>query len=518
MLKVKRVLMSVSDKTGLVEFAKGLHSFGVEIISTGGTAKLLQNANVPVKEVSDYTGFPEMLDGRVKTLHPAIHGGLLAIRDNPEHMKQVASQHIGLIDMVVINLYPFEKVSQKPNVHLEEAIENIDIGGPAMLRSASKNFKHVAVICNPEKYKTILQELQNNSGILPDRLLFGLAVEAFEHTARYDSIIHRFLENRMQGSDLSALPKNLTLHFTKVQDLRYGENPHQAAAFYRDAGIATGLAKMKQLQGKELSYNNILDLNSAVGAIKDFADPAAVVIKHNNPAGLAEDKDLAKAYKAALACDPLSAFGGIIGLNRRVDVKTATLIVKSGFMECIIAPSYEASALALFKEKKNLRVIEFDFNDVKTNDFDFKKVKGGLLFQQEDDLKINASHTKIVTKIKPTRSQLESLLFAWKVVKIVKSNAIVLVKGRRVVGIGAGQTSRVGSVEIAIKKAGKNARGSVLASDAFFPKVDNIQLAAKAGIKAIIQSGGSIADEEVLREADRKKLVMVTTGVRHFKH
>lgn len=518
MLKVKRVLISVSDKAGLVDFAKGLRSLGVEILSTGGTAKLLRSAHMDVQEVSDYTGFPEMLDGRVKTLHPAIHGGLLAVRDNPQHMKQVAQQHIGLIDMVVINLYPFEKVSQKPSVHLDEAIENIDIGGPAMLRSASKNFKHVAVVCNPERYKMILQELNNNSGILSDRLLFTLAVEAFEHTARYDSIIHHFLDQRLQGADLSSLPKSLAFHFTKIQDLRYGENPHQPAAFYRDAGVPAGLAKMKQLHGKELSYNNILDLNSAVMAIKDFSNPAAVVIKHNNPAGLAEDKNLAKAYRAAFACDPLSAFGGIIGLNRCVDLATARLISKSGFMECVIAPGFAVDALKLLKEKKNVRMIELDFNDLKANDFDFKKVKGGLLFQKEDDIQLSALDVKVVSKAKPTKAQMMSLLFAWKVVKIVKSNAIVLAKGCRVVGIGAGQTSRVGSVEIAIKKAGKNVRGAVLASDAFFPKVDNIQLAAKAGIKAIIHSGGSIADEEVIREADRKKLVLIATGVRHFKH
>ncbi len=518
MLKVKRVLISVSDKTGLLDFVQGLQAFGVEILSTGGTAKALKAAGFSVKEVCAYTGFPEMLDGRVKTLHPAIHGGLLAVRDNPKHLQELADQKIGLIDMVVVNLYPFAKVIQKKNVHLDEAIENIDIGGPSMLRSAAKNFKHVAVVCNPERYQAILKELNNNSGILPDRLLFSLGVEAFEHTSRYDNMIFNFLNSRLQGDDPSALARNLSLHFLKVQDLRYGENPHQKAAFYRDAAEATGLANMKQLNGKELSYNNILDLNNGIDCVKDFDNPAAVVIKHNNPTGLAEDKDLATAYRFAHGADKLSAFGGIIALNRKVDGKTATAIVKSGFMECVLAPGYETGALKQLKEKKNLRVIQFNFADIKKNDFDFKKVKGGLLFQQEDSLNIGLGDLKVVTKQKPTRAQLESLLFAWKVVKCVKSNAIVLVKGRHVVGIGCGQTSRVGSVQIAIEKAGKEAKGSFLASDAFLPKVDNVVLAAKAGIKAIIQTGGSIADEDVITEANRRKLAMVLTGARHFKH
>jgi phosphoribosylaminoimidazolecarboxamide formyltransferase/IMP cyclohydrolase len=518
MLKVKRVLISVSDKTGLIDFVKGLQAFGVEIISTGGTAKLLRGAGFSVKEVSEHTGFPEMLDGRVKTLHPAIHGGLLALRDNPKHLQEIAAQNISLIDMVVINLYPFAKVIQKKNVHLDEAIENIDIGGPSMLRSAAKNFKHVAVVCNPERYQAVLKELNNNSGILPDRLLFSLGVEAFEHTSRYDNIIYRFLNSRLQGDDPSGLPKNLLLHFQKVQDLRYGENPHQKAAFYREAADLVGLAKMKQLHGKELSYNNILDLNSGVDCLKDFENPAAVVIKHNNPTGLAEDKDLSKAYHMAYSADKLSAFGGIMAFNRKIDLKIATAIMKSGFMECLIAPGYESSALKLLKQKKNLRIIQFSFTDIKKDDFDFKKVKGGILFQQEDALKVSLSDLKVVTVKKPSSAQLESLLFAWKVVKSVKSNAIVLVKGRHVVGIGCGQTSRVGSVKIAIEKAGKQCKGSFLASDAFLPKIDNVELAAKAGIKAIIQTGGSIADHEVIKEANRRKLMMVFTGVRHFKH
>ncbi|MDP8266991.1 MAG: bifunctional phosphoribosylaminoimidazolecarboxamide formyltransferase/IMP cyclohydrolase [Candidatus Aceula meridiana] len=518
MLKVKRALISVSDKTGLAEFAKGLKKFNIEIISTGGTAKLLRNSGLSVKEVSDYTGFPEMLDGRVKTLHPAIHGGLLAVRDNSKHMQQIADHNIGLIDLVIINLYPFEKVIQKKNVTLEEAIENIDIGGPSMLRSAAKNFKHVAVVCNPERYKNILEELDANSGILPDRLLVNLAVEAFEHTARYDGIIYTFLNNRLKNADFSSLPRDLVMRFSKVADLRYGENPHQSAAFYRESESLNGLAKMKQLHGKELSYNNILDLNNAVEVIRDFTQPAAVVIKHNNPTGVAQDSDLSKAYKMAWSCDKLSAFGGIIGLNRKVNLKTASLIVKSGFMECVIAPGYEAKALKALKEKKNLRVMVFDFKAIKPNDFDFKKVKGGVLLQDEDRAQVSLKDLKAVTKKKPTKAQLESLLFGWKIVKNIKSNAIILVKGKRTVGIGCGQTSRVGSVGIAINKAGKDAKGAFLVSDAFIPKVDNIQIAAKAGIKAIIQTGGSIADKDVIQEADKRKIMMITTGVRHFKH
>lgn len=518
MLKVKRALISVSDKTGLVEFAKALAGFGIEIISTGGTAEALKDAGLKVKEVSDYTGFPEMLDGRVKTLHPKIHGGLLAVRDNPQHLKEIARERIGFIDMVVVNLYPFSKVIQKKNVRLEEAIENIDIGGPAMLRSAAKNFKFVAVVSNPERYKTILNELNTNSGILPDRLLFALAVETFEHTARYDNIIYNFLSNRLRGADFSTMPKNISLYFTKAQDLRYGENPHQPAAFYRETDGLSGLAAMKQLNGKELSYNNILDLNSALDCIKDFEEPTAVVVKHNNPTGLAQDKNLTKAFQLAHACNPLAAFGGIIGLNRSVDLKTAKAIMKSGFMECVIAPGYEAGALKFLKEKKNLRVIQFDLKDIKRDDVDFKKVHGGLLFQKEDALAVKLSDLKVVSKKKPTKAELTSLLFAWKVVKNVKSNAIVLVKGFHTIGIGCGQTSRVGSVKTAVEQAGKNAKGALLASEAFLPKIDNVELAAKAGIKAIIQTGGSIADEEVIKEADKRKLIMVVTGVRHFRH
>jgi len=352
MLKVNRVLISVSDKKGVIAFAKGLNSFGVEILSTGGTARQLKEAGIPVIEVSDYTGFPEMLDGRVKTLHPKIHGGLLALRENRDHMSQIKEQDIGLIDMVVVNLYPFEKVTSKKNVTLAEAIENIDIGGPSMLRSAAKNFKNVAVICNPNRYKDILAELKNNSGLLSDAVLFHLAAEAFIHTARYDTIISTFLNSRLESKDFTNFPKQVNFQFSKVLDLRYGENPHQSAAFFKDSGAATGLAKIQQLHGKELSFNNILDLNAAIEFIKDFNRPAAVIIKHNNPTGLAEDKELSKAYQDAWHCDPISAFGGIIGLNKEVDLKTANLIIKSGFMECIIASGFKKDALKVLTKKK----------------------------------------------------------------------------------------------------------------------------------------------------------------------
>jgi phosphoribosylaminoimidazolecarboxamide formyltransferase/IMP cyclohydrolase len=519
LIKVKRALISVSDKTGLVEFSKGLQKLGVEIISTGGTAALLRSANLTVKEVSEYTGFPEMLGGRVKTLHPKIHGGLLALRDNPEHMKQIASHDIGLIDMVVVNLYPFEKAVQKKNISLEEAIENIDIGGPSMLRSAAKNYKSVAVICNVDRYAEVLKELNNNSGILSDKILANLAIEVFERTCRYDGAIYDFLNNRFKtDNSFSSFPKVFTFSFSKLQDLRYGENPHQTAAFYKDASQRHGLAGLQQLQGKELSFNNILDLNAAVDIIRAFDAPAAVIVKHNNPCGVAQDKSIDKAYAKAYKCDKLSAFGGIIGFNRSVDAKTAAAVIKSGFMECIIAPEFSEEAKRLFSAKKNLRLVVLDIYDVNQERYDFKKVSGGLLLQDKDNRTLKADELKIVSKIKPTRSQMDALVFGWKLIKHVKSNAIVLIKGTQTVGIGCGQTSRVDAAHHAIRRAGSSARGSVLISDAFLPKPDTVTIAAKAGVKAIIQTGGSIMDAEVIKEADKKKIAMVTTGIRHFKH
>jgi len=519
LIKVKRALISVSDKTGLVEFAQGLQKLGVEIISTGGTAELLRSSKLKVQEVSEYTGFPEMLDGRVKTLHPKVHGGLLAVRDNPEHMKQIAAHGIGLIDMVVVNLYPFEKTVQKKNISLEDAIENIDIGGPSMLRSAAKNYKSVAVICNVERYSEVLNELNNNGGILSDKVLTNLAIEVFDRTSRYDSAIHEFLNNRFKADNsFSSFPKEIAFSFSKLQDLRYGENPHQAAVFYKDSVKQEGLAKLSQLQGKELSFNNILDLNAAVDIIREFEAPAAVIIKHNNPCGVAQAQTLEKAYLNAYKGDPISAFGGIIGLNRCVDAKTAAAIIKSGFMECIVAPEFGEEAKSLFSAKKNLRLLVLDVYGVKQERYDFKKVSGGLLLQEKDNRALKPEELKTVSKVKPTKAQLDAMIFGWKLIKHVKSNAIVLVKGTQTLGIGCGQTSRVDSAVHAIRRAGKAAKGSVLVSDAFLPKPDTVTIAAKAGVKAIIQTGGSIMDEAVIKEADKKKIAMVTTGIRHFKH
>lgn len=518
MIKVKRALLSVSDKSGLVEFARGLQGLGVEIVSTGGTARALKNAQVPVVEVSDYTGYPEILDGRVKTLNPVIHGGLLAVRDNQQHMEQLGQQKIGLIDLVVVNLYPFEKVIQKKNVFLDEALENIDVGGPTMLRAAAKNFKSVAVVCNPARYREVLEELQRNNGLLSESVLKSLAVEVFRHTSQYDEVIYDFLNQRMRSGELTGLPRNLTLRFNKVADLRYGENPHQDAAFYQSAQGTSGLALLRQLHGKELSFNNYLDLHTAIRVVKDFSSPAAVVIKHNNPTGVAEDARLSEAYKKAWKSDTLSAFGGIIGLNKKVDAQTAELIEKSGFMECVIAPDYARDALKILTQKKNIRLIKLNESDLEKNQWDFRQVDGGLLVQTKDEKKLTAAQLNVVSLRKPTQLQLASMLFGWKVIRHVKSNAIILVKGLRTVGIGCGQTSRVESVHLAIRKAGAAARGSCLVSDAFIPKTDNIEAAARAGIKAIIQTGGSIADEDVIKAADKHKIAMVMTGVRHFKH
>jgi phosphoribosylaminoimidazolecarboxamide formyltransferase/IMP cyclohydrolase len=518
MRKIKRALISVSDKTGLLEFAKALEEIGVEILSTGGTARLLRENNIAVKDVSEYTGFPEMLDGRVKTLHPKVHGGLLALRDSPEHMETLAKHNIGLIDMVVVNLYPFEKTIQKAGVTIEEAIENIDIGGPSMLRSAAKNHKDVAVISNPARYAQVIEELKKNKGGLSYELMCDLAIEVFGLTSRYDGAIHNYLSNYFkEDRKTEGFPPEIILGFEKIQELRYGENPHQKAAFYKEKGKNRGLINIKQLQGKELSFNNILDLNSALELAKEFASPAAVVVKHNNPCGAAEDKTLEKAYLSAWKCDPLSAFGGIVALNRRMDLKTAKVVAKSGFLECIIAPGFEKEALQLFKGKKNLRLLELsDLGAI--DEPDLKRVSGGLLLQDKDLATLDSSNLKVVTKKKPTAKQLESLIFAWKVAKHVKSNAIILTSGTKTVGIGAGQMSRVDSVMIARKKSGGLSKNSCLASDAFFPKADAVIEAAKAGVKAIIQPGGSIADEEIIKTCDKYKIAMVTTGIRHFRH
>ena len=517
MVKIKRALISVSDKTGILDFANGLVKFGVEIISTGGTAKLFRDNSIPVKEVSDYTGFPEMLDGRVKTLHPKIHAGLLAKRENPAHMQSLKNHDIGLIDMVVVNLYPFEKTIAKPGVSIEEVIENIDIGGPSMLRSAAKNAQSVAVVCNPARYGQIIDELNKNKGSLDEKLMRELGVEVFKLTSHYDSVIYNYLNDYFSKSQNQGLPDKLELSFTKMQDLRYGENPHQQAVFYKESGKKDGIINMKQLQGKELSFNNILDLNSAFELVKEFTDPAVVIVKHNNPCGVAEDKTLDKAYIHAWKCDPLSAFGGIVALNRQLDVKTAGIIIKSGFLECVIAPKITSEAADLFKDKKNLRLIVLpDLQPVP--EWEFKRVSGGLLLQDKDMELFDPAQLKVPTKKKPTKRQMSSLIFAWKVAKHVKSNAIILTQGQKTVGIGAGQMSRVDSVFISVKKSHGLAKGACLASDAFFPKEDAVITAAKAGIKAIIQPGGSISDDAIIKVCDKYSIPMVFTGMRHFRH
>ncbi len=518
MIKIKRALISVSDKTGILELAKALQKYQVEILSTGGTAKMLRDNNIAVKDVSEHTGFPEMLDGRVKTLHPMIHGGLLALRTNEEHMKATRDQGIGLIDMVVVNLYPFEKTIAKPGVGIEEVIENIDIGGPSMLRSAAKNSASVAVVCDPQRYTQVIDELAKHNGSLPGSLLCQLGIEAYKITSHYDSVIHQYLKNHFYPEFKTGMPQELTMELAKVQDLRYGENPHQKAAFYRDAGKQEGLATIKQLWGKELSFNNILDLQAAVALVREFSLPAVVFIKHNNPCGVAENKDLYKAYKDAWKADTLSAFGGIVSVNRPIDLRLAQSIEKSGFLECIICPRFSPEALKILTRKKNVRLLEFPMMAEQHEQMDYKRVSGGLLVQEADTPVIDQNALQVVTKKKPGKKDMESLLFAWKVAKHVKSNAIVLARGTRTVGIGAGQMSRVDSVHIATRKAGSLAKTSVLASDAFFPKEDAIKLAARFHVKAIIQPGGSIADAAIIAAADRYKIPMVFTGMRHFRH
>jgi len=535
-VKIKRALISVSDKTGLEELAKVLNKFGAEILSTGGTAKAIRALGIPVKDVSEHTGFPEMLDGRVKTLHPKVHGGLLALRENKEHMETVKKHGIGLIDMVVVNLYPFEKTVAKPGVKLEEAIENIDIGGPSMLRSAAKNHKSVCVVCDVADYKRVIAEMEKTGGSVSEELCVELGVKVFQKTSCYDAAIYGYLEGvigekkggeggkdkgQVQGQG-EAFPSTLSLNFKKLQDLRYGENPHQKAAFYKDESVTEpSVSNSVQLHGKELSFNNIIDLNAALEIVKDFDEPAATVIKHTNPCGTATAKTLKQAYIDALDCDRLSAFGSIVGFNKPVDLEVAkTILEEADFVECIIAPSYETAALEALKAKKNLRLIEVKgFGRTRdARDKDMKKVVGGILLQDRDLAELKESDLKVVTKVKPAKEQIKSLLFGWVVAKHVKSNSIVLCQGTKTVGVGAGQMSRVDSVMIACKKAGSRAKGSTLASDAFFPKEDGIEQAAQGGAVAIIQPGGSIRDAEVIAMADKLGLAMVFTGVRHFKH
>jgi phosphoribosylaminoimidazolecarboxamide formyltransferase/IMP cyclohydrolase len=525
MSKIERALISVSDKSGVLEFARGLVKQGVELLSTGGTAKLLADAGVPVTEVSDYTGFPEMLDGRVKTLHPKVHGGILGRRDLPEHVAKMREHGIGNIDLVCVNLYPFEATIAKPDCVLEDAIENIDIGGPTMVRSAAKNWAHVAIVTDAADYTALLAEMEGNGGALSKATRFNLAKKAFTHTAAYDGAISNYLTSLAEGSlegkpEQMQFPNRLNAQFVKVQDMRYGENPHQAAAFYRDLDPAPGsLAYYKQLQGKELSYNNIADSDAAWEAVKTFDQPACVIVKHANPCGVAVAADPLSAYKLAFATDTTSAFGGIIAFNREVDGKTVEAVTGQ-FLEVLIAPSFTEEAKAIIAGKKNVRVLEVPLESG-ANRFELKRVGGGLLVQTPDIKNVTAEELKVVTRRAPTPEEMADLLFAWRVAKFVKSNAIVFAKNGQTVGIGAGQMSRVDSTRIAARKAldaGLQAAGAVAASDAFFPFRDGIDVIAEQGIKAIIHPGGSMRDEEVFAAADEHGIAMVLTGVRHFRH
>jgi phosphoribosylaminoimidazolecarboxamide formyltransferase/IMP cyclohydrolase len=520
---IKQALISVSDKTGVVDFARALAGMGVNILSTGGTAKLLAENGISVTEVADYTGFPEMLDGRVKTLHPKVHGGILARRDCPEHVAALAKHEIPTIDVVVVNLYPFQQTVARDQCTLEDAIENIDIGGPAMLRSSAKNHKDVVVICDPADYGQVLGELNANNGEVSYETKFALAKKVFAHTAQYDGAITNYftsLGEDKQHTTRSAYPATLNLHFEKVQEMRYGENPHQSAAFYRDLNpIDGGLANYRQLQGKELSYNNIADADAAWECVKTFDETACVIIKHANPCGVAVGADPLEAYGKAFQTDPTSAFGGIIAFNREVDGEAAEAVAKQ-FVEVLIAPSFSEQAKQIFAAKQNVRLLEIPLGKA-VNAYDFKRVGGGLLVQSPDAKNVALGELKIVSKKQPTQQQLQDLMFAWRVAKFVKSNAIVFCGNGMTLGVGAGQMSRVDSARIASIKAqnaGLSLAGSAVASDAFFPFRDGLDVVVNAGATCVIQPGGSMRDQEVIDAADEHGVVMLLTGTRHFRH
>jgi phosphoribosylaminoimidazolecarboxamide formyltransferase / IMP cyclohydrolase len=528
-----RALISVSDKTGVLELARQLHALKVDLISTGGTAKLLADNGLPVTEIAQVTGFPEMLDGRVKTLHPKVHGGLLARRDLPTHMAALQEHAIEPIDLLIVNLYPFEATVAKPGCTLEDAIENIDIGGPAMVRSAAKNWKHVAVLTDASQYASVLAELQ--SGSISEKTKFALSVAAFNRIAQYDAAISNYLSainieafNADSIRENSSFPSQINSNFIKLQDLRYGENPHQSAAFYRDLYPALGsLVTAKQLQGKELSYNNIADADAAWECVKSFSEPACVIVKHANPCGVALGADALSAYSKAFQTDPTSAFGGIIALNCPLDVAAAVQISKQ-FVEVLIAPSYSPEALAVFKAKANVRVLEIALppgGDTPwhkgQNAMDIKRIGSGILMQTADNHELQLSDLKVVTKLQPTQQQMQDVLFAWKVAKFVKSNAIVFCKDGMTMGVGAGQMSRLDSARIASIKAGHanlSMQGTVVASDAFFPFRDGLDVVVNAGASCVIQPGGSMRDSEVIDAANERGVAMVFSGVRHFRH
>jgi phosphoribosylaminoimidazolecarboxamide formyltransferase/IMP cyclohydrolase len=523
MAKIQRVLISVSDKAGIVELARYLASKGVEILSTGGTEKLLKENKIPVLAVGDYTGFPEMMDGRVKTLHPKIHGGILYVRDNSEHQKAIKSQGIRSIDLVVVNLYPFVRTVADPKVGLAEAVENIDIGGPSMVRAAAKNFEYVTVVVDPGDYDRIKLELENHKMEIPRPLRFELAVKAFSHTAAYDGAVGNFLtslESPEEKPKRSKFGGVLNLQYRKIFDLRYGENPHQDAAYYSEGWHDEPcVGNARQLHGKELSYNNILDLDGALETVKEFDQAACAIVKHSNPCGVATTAgDIADAFHKAKACDPISAFGGIVAFNRAVTAEAAEQIGQT-FFEAVIAPDFEEGALQILKQKKNLRLLRtLPIRRYEISGWDMKKVVGGLLVQDRDVALTAAAEAKVVTKRVPSGDELKAMDFAWKVAKHVKSNAIVYAREDRTVGIGAGQMSRVDAANLGATKAQESLKGCVLASDAFFPFRDGIDAAAKHGVTAVIQPGGSIRDEEIIQAANEHGMAMVFTGMRHFRH
>ncbi|MFC3031472.1 bifunctional phosphoribosylaminoimidazolecarboxamide formyltransferase/IMP cyclohydrolase [Pseudoalteromonas fenneropenaei] len=522
---IRRALLSVSDKTGIVEFARALAAQGVELLSTGGTCKLLADNGITVTEVSDYTGHPEIMDGRVKTLHPKVHGGILGRRGQDEGV--MAENHISAIDMVVVNLYPFAQTVANPNCTLEDAIENIDIGGPTMVRAAAKNHKDVTIVVNAKDYDRVLAEMAANNGSTSYKTRFDLAIAAYEHTAQYDGMIANYFGKMVpdyteEATENTKFPRTFNMQFTKKQDMRYGENAHQDAAFYVENHIEeASVATAKQLQGKALSYNNIADTDAALECVKEFKEPACVIVKHANPCGVAVDKDILSAYERAYKTDPTSAFGGIIAFNRELDADTAEAIISRQFVEVIIAPSISEAAAQIVAAKQNVRLLECGEWAKKTTGVDIKRVNGGILVQDRDLGMVTLDDLKVVSKRQPTEQELKDLLFCWKVAKFVKSNAIVYARDGMTIGVGAGQMSRVYSAKIAgIKAADENleVKGSVMASDAFFPFRDGIDAAAAAGITAVIQPGGSMRDEEVIAAADEAGMAMVFTGMRHFRH
>jgi phosphoribosylaminoimidazolecarboxamide formyltransferase/IMP cyclohydrolase len=522
--RIERALISVSDKNGIVEFSHALAQLGIELVSTGGTAALLRKNKIAVKDVAELTGFPEMMDGRVKTLHPKIHGGILALRDNSEHVAKMKEHGIAAIDLVVVNLYPFEATVAR-GASFEEIVENIDIGGPSMVRAAAKNYRHVGVVVDPADYETILAELRENNRVLQPATRFRLFRKAFQHTSRYDGAICNYFSSLADDNQPQRWGDTVNFQVTKLQDMRYGENPHQSAAFYRvDGDSGPSIARAKQFQGKELSFNNILDADAALSTVLEFSDIATVAIKHNNPCGVAlSKKSLADSFRKAKACDPISIFGGVIAFNRPVDEETAREL-KDIFLEIVIAPSFTPEAKAVLSSAKrllNIRLLEMDMSQPQSGGYDLRRVRGGVLMQEWDTGMVDVRACKVVSERKPTEDEYRALDFAWRVCRHVKSNTIVFASPDQVLGVGAGQMSRIDSTKIAVMRAtthGLDLKGAAVASDAFYPFRDGLDEAAKAGAKSVIQPGGSIKDEEVIAAANEHGIAMIFTGMRHFRH